>query len=150
MDEDDFWGFVARLGGVADDATCRALHVEVVSAGRAAEFGTAVDAHVERLLSRCSVPYSHQGDTAEWIAAAVIAAGRSRYEEILAAGKKLRPRDWRWEDAEALLVVGFVDEDGRSSDPKGSSSWRPCSGTPSSDRTTSPAAGNRSSTRWPP
>ena len=117
MDEDEFWGFVARLDGIADQTSCRALHDVLVAQGRGQEFGDAVDDHVRRLLGACQVPYSHQGDTAEWIAAAVIASGRSTYDQTLAAGTKLRPDDWAWDDAEALLVAGFVDDGSESGPP---------------------------------
>jgi hypothetical protein len=110
VEDDEFWAYVARLGGVADDTTCRPLHDVLVRDGRGPEFGAAVDEHVRRLLGACKVPFTHQGDTAEWIAAAVIAAGRPTYEKTLAAGKKLRPADWAWDAAEALLVAGSVDD----------------------------------------
>jgi hypothetical protein len=110
VDDDEFWDHIDRLGGVADTTSCRGLHAELVASGRGRAFGDAVDEHVSRLLERCNVPFSHQGDTAEWIAAAVIASGRSTYEKTLAAGKKLKPGDWAWDDAESLLVTGFVDD----------------------------------------
>jgi hypothetical protein len=126
MDEDEFWRLVALLGGVADTTSCRALHAHVLETGQGAAFGEAVDQHVRRLLAACRVPFSHQGDTAEWIAAAVIATGRSTYDRAVRSGKELRPADWAWDDAEALLIVGFVDDGSHSGtdlpDPTGHAS----------------------------
>jgi len=111
VDEDEFWALVARLDGVADQTSCRALHDELVATGGGEAFGDAVDEHVERLLEACSLPELYQGDTAEWVAAAVLASGRATYEATLATGGELTVGQWEWQAAEALLVTGFVDPD---------------------------------------
>lgn len=112
MTPERFWELVATLGGRADDATTPALDGAVRASGEGDDFGDLVDEHVERLLQRCDVPPSHRGDSAEWIAAAVIAAGRETYERTLAAGAVLLPHEWQWEEAENLLVVGFTATEG--------------------------------------
>lgn len=110
MTPDRFWELVATLGGHVDDARAEALE-DRLAADEGGPFGEAVQEHVDRLLQRCPVPPSHGGDAAEWMAAAVVAAGREIYERTLAAGTTLHPDAWDWEDAEALLVVGHDELD---------------------------------------
>lgn len=117
MTPDRFWELVATLGGTADDATTTVLDAALRESGEGEDFGDLVDEHVERLLQSCSLPFSHQGDGGEWVAAAVIAAGRETYERTLAAGGLLNPDDWRWDEAENLLVAGFVDNEDEDEQP---------------------------------
>lgn len=115
MDETRFWGLVALLGGIADEHSVRALEAEL-RPEEVEAFGEAVGTRVDQLLARRRVPESHEGDTAEWIAAAVIAAGREAFERELAEFGDLSPDDWSWSDAEVLLVAGFTDADDRADD----------------------------------
>ena len=110
MDEDEFWEFVARLGGVADQASCMALGLELGSAGRGPEFCDAVEEHVRRLLVACTLPEDLWGDSAEWLAAAVIAAGRTTYEQHVSSEAAIDPDAWDWDESEALLSTGFLHE----------------------------------------
>jgi len=110
VDDARFWALVDLLGGIADDATVDRLEASL--APREVEpFVDRVYELVAALLERCDVPASHRGDTAEWIGAAVVAAGRATYERTLAAGDRLDPEAWAWGEAESLLVTG-VQEDG--------------------------------------
>lgn len=117
MTPERFWELVATLGGSAGDASTPALDLALRTTGEGDEFSDLVEHHVDRLLEQCDIPPSHHGDTSEWIAAAVIAEGRETYERTLAAGGLLNPDDWRWEEAENLLVVGFVDEEDEDEQP---------------------------------
>ncbi|MCL8024769.1 hypothetical protein [Nocardioides bruguierae] len=108
MTPEEFWAHVDSLGGVADDGTVEDL-VERLSTAEAEAFAERVEVLVEELLRACDVPGTHTGDTAEWLAAAVIAAGRETYEATLAAGEPLDPERWAWDEAEALLVVAPVE-----------------------------------------
>lgn len=110
MSPDRFWELVETLGGVADDTTTPALDRVLHDHGEGEAFQDLVEEHVERLLERCQVPASHRGDTAEWIAAAVIAAGRAEHDRVLASGAPLVPDAWAWAEAENLLVVGMPHE----------------------------------------
>lgn len=113
MEPTRFWALVDLLGGVADDDTTPRLDAALADEAEAEEFTDLVQEAVHRLLERCTVPPSHAGDTAEWVAAAVVASGRATYERTLAAGGLLRPDDWAWAEAENLLVAGLADEDAR-------------------------------------
>lgn len=110
MFPDRFWELVGTLGGVADDTTTPALDRALGESGEGENFLDLVEEHVERILERCEVPASHQGDTAEWIAAAVIAAGRAEHDRVLASGAPLVPDEWAWAEAENLLVAGMPHE----------------------------------------
>jgi hypothetical protein len=122
VDAARFWELVGTLGGVADDAGAEALE-DRLGVGEGEPFADPVSRHVSALLARCSLPTSHEGDAAEWVAAAVVAAGRHAYERVLDAGGRLDPDDWAWDEAEALLVVGHpeLDPAEEPTDPEG---WR--------------------------
>lgn len=111
MDEQDFWALVDLLDGVADDTTTPRLDAVLRESGRAEDFLANLADRVERLLDRCEVPVSHHGETAGWIAAAVVAAGRETYEQTLAAGAELDPDVWAWSEAENLLVAGVSPQE---------------------------------------
>ncbi|MBB6629216.1 hypothetical protein H5V45_17955 [Nocardioides sp. KIGAM211] len=110
MESARFWELVDVLGGVADDRTVPRLEAVLVESGESEEFLDLVEDKVRQLLTACTVPPSHAGDTAEWLAAAVVASGRSRYEHVLSAGGPLDPDDWAWAEAEHLLVAGFLTD----------------------------------------
>ncbi|MCW2765719.1 MAG: hypothetical protein JWO11_1678 [Nocardioides sp.] len=110
MDPERFWQLVDLLGGVADDTSTPRLDAVLQETDETHDFLVAVGAAVTRLLARCPVPASHGGDTAEWIAASVIAAGRETYERTLTAGGGLDPDGWDWGEAENLLVAGMTDD----------------------------------------
>lgn len=110
MEPARFWELIDTLGGVADDETTPALHESLVASGEGEAFRSMLDDLVKQLLDGCDLPPLYRGDTAEWIAAAVVARGRDVYERVLAAGVDLDPGEWAWEEAEALLVVGFEAE----------------------------------------
>lgn len=110
MDTDRFWELVDVLGGTADDVTLPRLEAEL-RGGEAEPFLDEVYDLVAALLERCSLPATHAGDTGEWIAAAVVAAGRETYERTRAAGGPIDPTDWAWGEAEALLVAGVEEHD---------------------------------------
>ena len=112
MDEARFWRLVDVLGGTADDTSTARLAAELVEHDEVDAFGDRLDVLVAQLLAACDVPVTHDGDTAEWIAAAVIARGRDTYERTLAAGAELDPDAWHWAEAGSLLVVGMSEEDG--------------------------------------
>lgn len=105
VQDERFWQLVDLLGGVADDASVPRLEA-ALEAGEAESFLDRVYELVAALLQQCSVPPSHAGDTEEWIAAAVVAAGRTTYESTLATGGLLDPEAWAWSEAEDLLVAG--------------------------------------------
>lgn len=109
MDETRFWELIGRLGGVADERTVAVLEAEL-HPDETESFDAALASRIDRLLERRTVPDSHEGDTAEWIAAAVIAAGREGYERELAGSGELVPDDWAWSDAEVLLVAGVAGD----------------------------------------
>ncbi|GEP37909.1 hypothetical protein NPS01_15720 [Nocardioides psychrotolerans] len=110
MSPERFWELVETLDGVADDTTTPALDRMLRDHGEGENFLDLVEEHVERILERCEVPASHQGDTAEWIAAAVIAAGRAEHDRVLLSGAALVPDDWAWAEAENLLVAGAAHD----------------------------------------
>ena len=109
MEDSRFWELVDLLGGIADDTSTPRLDAELREHDESVEFLDRVDELVAELLAACQVPPSHAGDTSEWLAAAVIAGGRSTYERTLAAGGILDPDDWAWAQAENLLVAGFFE-----------------------------------------
>ncbi len=110
MTPDRFWRLVELLDGTADQETVARLEA-AMAPGEQETFADAVQDHVDRLLARREVPGSHAGDTAEHLAAAVVAAGRDTYERELALDAPLDPGQWRWEEAEALLVAGLAEEE---------------------------------------
>ncbi|MBM7509857.1 hypothetical protein ABKW28_03280 [Nocardioides sp. 31GB23] len=110
MTPDRFWRLVELLAGTADEETVPRLEA-ALAPGEHETFADAVQDHVDRLLARREVPGSHAGDTAEHLAAAVVAAGRDTYERELALDTPLDPGRWRWEEAERLLVAGLVAEE---------------------------------------
>jgi hypothetical protein len=111
MDVGRFWELVDLLGGTADDASTPRLAAALVEHDEAEGFSDHLDVLVAQLLATCDVPPSHEGDTAEWIACAVVASGRATYDRVLAAGAPLDPDDWDWAEAEDLLVVGEEQAD---------------------------------------
>lgn len=113
-----FWELVASLGGRVDDVSAEQLE-DRLDPAEAEAFGDHVQQHVDALLARCEVPSSHGGDTAEWIAAAVVAAGEEVYRRTLQRGGLLDPAAWEWEEAEALLVVGHPELDPVDDGPGG-------------------------------
>lgn len=121
MTPERFWKLVATLEGRVDDARAEALE-DRLGAGEAEAFADHVQQRVDALLERCDVPASHSGDAAEWLAAAVVAAGAETYHRTLAESTPLDPSSWDWEEAEALLVVGHHELDpGQEQDD---SHWR--------------------------
>ena len=110
MTPDRFWRLVELLAGTADEETVTRLEA-ALAPGEHETFADAVQDHVDRLLARREVPGSHAGDTAEHLAAAVVAAGRDTYERELALDAPLDPGRWRWDEAERLLVAGLVAEE---------------------------------------
>ncbi|NPC98439.1 hypothetical protein [Nocardioides sp. zg-DK7169] len=123
MTPERFWELIGSLGGVADDASCERLDLVLQRSGEGDAFADQVEVHVADLLRHCGVPADLPEDTDEWVAAAVVAAGREAYETTIAAGEELDPTRWRWQDAEALLVTGWsshaaaVDPTPREHDP---------------------------------
>lgn len=105
MDDARFWELVDLLGGTADFASTRRLQA-ALEGDEVQAFGDAVDVKVAQLLADCDVPDTLDGDTAEWVACAVVARGRDTYEATRAAGAELSPDDWAWDEAESLLLVG--------------------------------------------
>jgi hypothetical protein len=124
MDESRFWRLVDLLGGTADDASTARLATELAEHDEVGAFGDHVDVLVAQLLAACDVPVTHDGDTAEWIAAAVIASGRESYERTLAAGAELDPDAWPWTEAGSLLVVGLSDADTIPGDDRLTLQWK--------------------------
>lgn len=107
MTPERFWQLVGALGGVADDETCARLDELVRSTGEGSAFTEMVDDHVEALVLECRWPDDFAGsDTMNWVGAAVVAAGKASYDAVRAAGE-VDPEQWRWDEAESLLVVGF-------------------------------------------
>lgn len=105
MTPERFWRLVELLEGTPDAASVARLEA-ALAPGEEETFADAVQEHVDRLLARREVPATHAGDTAEHVAAAVVAAGRAAYERELALDDPLDPAQWPWADAEALLVAG--------------------------------------------
>ena len=110
MTPDRFWRLVELLDGTADEQSVPRLEA-AMAPGEQETFADVVQDHVDRLLARREVPGSHAGDTAEHLAAAVVAAGRDTYERELALDSPLDPDWWRWEEAEALLVAGLTEDE---------------------------------------
>ncbi|WP_166140557.1 hypothetical protein [Nocardioides ochotonae] len=123
MTPERFWELIDSLGGVADDETCERLDLELQRTGEGDAFADEVEVHVADLLRHCTVPAGMPEDSEEWLAAAVVAAGRDAYEATIAAGGEIDAARWRWRDAEALLVAGWsshaaaVDTTPRDHDP---------------------------------
>ena len=109
MDVARFWQLIDLLQGTVDDTTMPALEAELTEHGESMEFLDLLDERVRRLLEACSVPPSHAGDASEWLAAAVVASGRTSYERALAGGGQLDPDAWAWSEGEDLLVAGFFE-----------------------------------------
>ncbi len=106
METARFWELIALLDGTADDTSTARLDDALAGTDEAEPFTDHLDVLVAQLLAACDVPPSHEGDTAEWIACAVVASGQESYARTLAAGDLLDPDEWAWSEAEALLVVG--------------------------------------------
>jgi hypothetical protein len=119
VDDDRFWELVGLLGGTADDSTTPRLAAVLAEHDEADTFGDHLDVLVAQLLASCDVPPAQDGDTAEWIAAAIIARGRETYRRTLAAGGVLDPDAWEWAEAESLLLVGMSGEDEEPADAFG-------------------------------
>lgn len=65
---------------------------------------------VGQLVVGCRWPDEIAGsDTMNWVAAAVVAGGRAAYEGVRARGE-IDPAQWQWDEAEALLVVGYEED----------------------------------------
>jgi hypothetical protein len=111
-----FWELVGTLDGVADDLSCAELDGLLRETGEGAAFADILDPLVESLVWGCRWPDEIAGsDAMNWVAAAVVAAGRSTYEAVLAA-REVDPDQWEWGEAEALLVVG-VEESAEDEEP---------------------------------
>jgi len=123
MTPERFWELIDSLGGVADDASCERLDLQLQRSGEGDAFADEVEVHVADLLRHCTVPADMPEDSEEWLAAAVVAAGRDAYEATISAGGEIDAARWRWRDAEALLVTGWsshaaaVDTTPRDHDP---------------------------------
>jgi len=110
-----FWELVATLDGIADEGRCDRLDALLRESGEAAAFSDLVEARVEELLATCPVPPDMQGSSvSEWLAAAVVAAGRATFDQALAAGSEIDADAFAWAEAEALLVVGVEPDDAES------------------------------------
>lgn len=107
MTPERFWDLIDSLDGVADDASCERLDLQLQRTGEGDAFADEVEVHVADLLRHCTVPADLPEDSEEWLAAAVVAAGRDAYEATIAAGGEIDAARWRWRDAEALLVTGW-------------------------------------------
>lgn len=106
MTPERFWELVGMLDGVADDRSCAELDALLRETGEGSAFADILDPLVESLIWGCRWPDEIAGsDAMNWVAAAVVAAGRSTYESVLAA-RKVHPDQWEWGEAEALLVAG--------------------------------------------
>lgn len=118
MTPERFWQLVGTLGGVAEDETCARLHALVLCTGEGSAFTAMVEDHVEPLVADCRWPDDFAGsDTRKWVGAAVVAAGKASYDAVQAQGE-VDPEQWRWDEAEALLVVGFeVTEEDQAHGP---------------------------------
>ena len=67
------------------------LAAELVEHDEVDAFGDHLDVLVAQLLAACDVPVTHDGDTAEWIAAAVIARGRGDLRAHARRRRRARP-----------------------------------------------------------
>lgn len=106
MTPERFWRLVELLGGTADAGSVTRLEA-AMAPGEQETFADAVQEHVDRLLAQREVSAPRTGgDTAELVAAAVVAAGRAAYEREAELDDPLDPAQWRWDDAEALLGAG--------------------------------------------
>lgn len=106
MTPERFWELVGMLDGVADDMSCAELDALLRETGEESAFTDILDPLVESLVRGCRWPSAIAGsDTMNWVAAAVVAAGRTTYESVLAA-QEVNPDQWQWGEAEALLVAG--------------------------------------------
>lgn len=113
-----FWELVGALDGVADDVSCAELDRRLRDSDEGSAFADILDQHVEPLVRNCRWPDEIAGsDTMNWVAAAVVAAGRPAYESVLAT-QEVNPDQWQWGEAEALLVAGAAEggEDAPSAD----------------------------------
>jgi hypothetical protein len=111
MTPERFWELVGTLDGVADDMSCAELDALLRETGEGSAFADILDPHVESLVRGCRWPNGIAGsDTMNWVAAAVVAAGRSTYEIVLAA-QEVNPDQWQWGEAEALLVAGAEESE---------------------------------------
>lgn len=109
MTPERFWQLVDTLDGIADDPTCARLGVLLRRTGEGPAFAGMIEDLVEPLVAGCRWPELFVGtDTASWVAAAVVAGGKARYDVVRAQGE-VDPDQWRWDEAEALLVVGFEE-----------------------------------------
>ena len=109
MTPERFWQLVDTLDGVADDETCARLDALLRRTGEGPAFAGIVEDLVEPLVQGCRWPELFVGtDIASWVAAAVVASGKATYDVVRAQGE-VDPEQWRWDEAEALLVLGFED-----------------------------------------
>jgi len=108
MTVERFWELIGTLGGVADDSSCASLNELLRQTGEASTFTDLLDEHVQALVEACRWPEDVAGsDAMSWVAAAVIAAGRLAYDEVLAR-REVDLDHWQWDEAESLLDIGFV------------------------------------------
>ena len=109
MTPERFWELVGTLDGVADEETCARLDALLRETGEGPAFTDLIDDHVEPLVETCHWLGDIAGSsTMDWVAAAVIASGKARYDAVLARGE-VDPDEWEWSEAEALLVAGFEE-----------------------------------------
>ncbi|UYM03702.1 DUF4240 domain-containing protein [Solicola gregarius] len=105
----EFWDLIDVLGGTADEESVARLGERLggLPARTVEAFGTALDERIDVLAESPAIPEElRYSETAEWFAAAIIAAGRPAYEKARRAHAPFDADDWGFEEAEDLLVVG--------------------------------------------
>lgn len=108
MKEAEFWSLIGELGGVADEESVARLAETLASLPKPVveAFDTALEERVEALAEAPAVPEElRYSETAEWFAAAIVAAGEPAYRKALSAQEPLDVDAWAYAEAEDLLVV---------------------------------------------
>lgn len=107
MNRTEYWRLIDTLGGVANTATVAELEQRLLAEDLADDFADVTEQLITELDSTVEVAGEPDEDATEQALAAVIAAGRERYEATLAAGS-LDPSGLATDEADALLVIGLA------------------------------------------
>lgn len=105
---EEFWELIGVLGGTADEESVARLGEKLAAlpARTVEAFAGALDERIDVLAESPAIPEElRYSETAEWFAAAIIAAGRPAYEKARRAREPFDAADWSFDGAEDLIVV---------------------------------------------
>lgn len=110
MRNDQFWGLIDLLGGDAHQESVTVLAEKLAQLPRRTveAFGSGLQARVDALMRSDAIPVDYaRSDLGESLAAAVVGAGETAYDNALGAREPLNEDDWDIEGGEDLLGLSF-------------------------------------------